>query len=499
MNLRTCSARASVYLSLASGLLLAQTLPAQTASTTSASKVRIVRLSEVKGAVQLDRSNGRGLEPAIANLPVVERNRLETGTGVAEVEFEDNSSLRLAPDSMMEFPELSRTAAGTTVSSVRLMKGMAYITMVKSKGNEFNLLFGEHTVAVPAGTHLRIDVNDNDARLAVLDGALKLDTAHGPLEISKKKTVTLLLSGEIDPSVAKSVDSNPLDAWDKQSTDYHARMAATSAFGNSPYSYGVSDMLYYGSFSAAGGCGSMWRPYFTSASWEPYSAGAWAWSGAAYTWVSPYPWGWMPYYYGSWNYCPGAGWGWQPGGGWSGLNNGTLIALNPSNGGKMHMPVAPPPHPPAPGSPALVPAIGKPLVRSELGSRNSFVFRNDSAGFGIPRGELGQLNKFSAQAVSKGATHTTVYMSVEGPRGASGGIGPRGSSGVTPANAGIGTISVHRGSPPPPRDSGSSGSSSGSSSFGGGTSSSSLSSSSSSGGGHGSPAPAPSGGGSKPH
>jgi hypothetical protein len=490
MNLRSSSARASLYLlSLASGVLLAQTLPAQSASTASASKVRIVRLSEVKGAVQLDRSNGRGLEPAIANLPVVERNRLQTGTGVAEVEFEDNSSLRLAPDSMLEFPELSRTAAGTTVSSVRLMKGMAYITMVKSKGNEFNLLFGEHTVAIAAGTHLRIDVTDNDARLAVLDGALKLDTPRGPLEVTKKKTVTLLMSSEIDASVAKNVDSNPLDAWDKQSTDYHARMAAMSAFGNSPYSYGVSDMLYYGAFSDAGGCGSMWRPYFTSASWEPYSAGAWAWSGAAYTWVSPYPWGWMPYYSGSWNYCPGAGWGWQPGGGWSGLNNGTLIAMNPSNGGKTHMPVAPP-HPPAPGSPVLVPVISKPLVRSELGSRNSFVFRNDSAGFGVPRGELGQLNKFSAQAVSKGATRTTVYLSVE----------PRETSRVTPANSAVGTISIHRGSPPPPRDSESSSSSSGSSSFGGGgTSSSSLSSSSSSGGAHGSPAPAPSGGGGRPH
>src|SRR5580692_6644785 len=113
-------------------LLLAAALPAQTAGTVSAtvssSKVRIVRLSEVKGAVQLDRSNGRGLEPAITNLPIVEQNRLQTGQGVAEVEFEDNSSLRLGPDSAVEFPELSRTSTGTTVSSVHLIKGLAYLT-----------------------------------------------------------------------------------------------------------------------------------------------------------------------------------------------------------------------------------------------------------------------------------------------------------------------------------------------------------------------------------
>ena len=475
-------------------LLLAAALPAQTAGTTSAtastSKVRIVRLSEVKGAVELDRSNGRGLEPAITNLPIVEQNRLETGTGVAEVEFEDNSSLRVAPDSVLEFPELSRTAAGTTVSSVHLIKGMAYVTLVKSRGNEFNLLFGEHRVAVPSGAHLRLSVNDNDAQLAVLDGSLTIDTPHGPMAVTKKKTVSLMKDGDIDPSVAKNVDSNPLDGWDKQATDYHARMSSLAAFGNSPYTYGMSDMLYYGAFSDGGGCGSMWRPYFASASWEPYSAGAWAWySGAGYSWVSPYPWGWTPYHYGSWNYCPGAGWGWQPGGVWTGLNNGTMIALNTSNGGngKTPLPIAPP-HPPQPGNPTLLPVISKPLTRSQMSSTNSFTFRKDSAGFGIPRGELGQLNKFSEHAAQRDVS-TRVYMST-------GALSPAG--GMRSSGEAMGPVSIHRGSPPPPRQSEPSSYSAGSGSFGNGSAGPSPASSNSAAGMRPS-SPAPSGGGSKPH
>src|SRR5580658_6433064 len=62
----------------------------------SNSKVRIVRLSEVKGEVQLDRLTGKGFEGAMANLPVTEGARLKTGNGVAEVEFEDNSTIRVA-------------------------------------------------------------------------------------------------------------------------------------------------------------------------------------------------------------------------------------------------------------------------------------------------------------------------------------------------------------------------------------------------------------------
>src|SRR5271170_4719360 len=62
------------------------------------SKVRIVRLSEVKGEVQLDRNTGQGLEPAMANIPIIEHARLQTTVGAAEIEFEDNSTLRVAPD-----------------------------------------------------------------------------------------------------------------------------------------------------------------------------------------------------------------------------------------------------------------------------------------------------------------------------------------------------------------------------------------------------------------
>lgn len=469
-------------------LLLASALPAQTASTVSAtvsgSKVRIVRLSEVKGAVQLDRSNGRGLEPAITNLPIVERNRLQTGQGVAEVEFEDNSSLRLGPDSAVEFPELSRTPAGTTVSSVHLIKGLAYLTLVKSRGNDFNVQFGSHKISVPPSTHIRLRVNSSDATLAVLDGALAIDGPQGPIAVSKKKTVTFLMDERVDPAVAKNVTADPFDSWDKQATDYHARMAVFGAFGNSPYAYGTSDMAYYGAFSDVGGCGSMWRPYFTSAAWDPYSAGAWAYySGAGYSWVSPYPWGWTPYHFGSWSYCPNAGWGWQPGGAWSGLNNATMIAFNPAGGngpGKPHMPIAPT-HPPRVGEPTVVTVLSKPVVRSEMKSSRSFVFRNDSAGLGIPRGDLGQLNKFSDHAVQKGSASTSVYMSVGGYSSPSGGM--------RDASSTLAPVSIHRGSPPPPPESSFS---SNSDSYNAGSSSTStINSSNSSSAPRPAPAPAP--------
>ncbi len=247
------------------------------------SKVRIVRLSQVKGAVQIDRHIGRGFEPGIANLPVVEHSQIRTGVGVAEIEFEDNSSLRLAPNSLVEFPRLSREVSGATASTVHLIQGSAYISLVKPQSskapaNEFELMFGSRKLELDPATHVRLDLQGSDAKLAVFEGTVRVPGGNGPVEIGKKKTATFQIFDENEPTVAKEITSSPFDAWDKNAVSYHSAVAGMSAF-SSPYSYGTTDMAYYGSFMNAGGCGSMWRPYFASAAWDPYANGTWAWYG----------------------------------------------------------------------------------------------------------------------------------------------------------------------------------------------------------------------------
>lgn len=437
-------------------LLLAATIPAQAtdqaASPPRTSKVRIVRLSEVKGAVEVDRNIGRGFEPAMTNLPIVEKSRIVTGTGVAEVEFEDNSTLRLAPDSMVEFPQLERMATGATASSVVVLKGTAYVSLVKGQSNSFNLLFGQQKIELPPASHVRLQLKGNEAELAVLDGAVRINDPSGTMDVPRKKTVKFQLLEQEQPKVTKDIAPDTFDTWDKNSSAYHARTASLMAVASAPYAYGINDMSYYGSFMDAGGCGSMWRPYFASAAWDPYSNGAWAYyQGAGYSWVSPYPWGWTPYHYGSWSFCDGTGWGWQPGGGWNGLNNMAYGAASPNGGQMRRLPVAPV-RPPRANEPTIAAVNLRPLVRSDLASANSFVFRKDSAGFGIPRDGMGKLNKFSQRAVNRGTASTAVYINVPTSVSANG----------RPVSSAIAAASIQRGSPMP--------SSTRMSSFGGGPS-----------------------------
>ncbi|HEY2471092.1 MAG TPA: DUF6600 domain-containing protein [Terracidiphilus sp.] len=452
---KTLLSKAMTFLSLA---LLVSALHAQandaTANTTpqqpTTSKVRIVRLSMVKGAVEIERSNQGGFERAIANLPVVEKNQLRTEVGIAEVEFEDNSSLRLAPNTTVEFAELGRNANGATVSSVRVIQGTAYVSLVKLQSskapvNEFTLLFGDRKLVLDPATHVRFEREDAQARLAVMDGTVRVDGAEGALDVSKKKTVTFDMAGDNEPKIAKDIEKTPFDGWDHDATSYHAGVASVMstrspyAF-NSPYSYGLSDMMYYGNFQSAGGCGSMWRPYFASAAWDPFSNGTWAWyQGAGYSWVSPYPWAWTPYHYGSWGYCPNVGWGWTPGGSWYGVNNVAALspATIPTTGGGIGRRL-PPPHPPTPHQPTMVAVSLKPLTASAATS-TSFEFRKDSAGLGVPRETLGHLDKFSHETVNHGVAKTSIYVSAPEPSH----VGARSSMGASSLGA-----SIHRGSPP---------------------------------------------------
>jgi hypothetical protein len=381
------------------------------------SKVRIVRLSEVKGEVHLDRLTGKGFEPAMANLPVTEGARLKTDNGVAEVEFEDNSTIRVAQNSVVEFPRLELLPSGAKASGVNLLQGTMYVNLLNTKGNEFSVKFGQQAVNLPPDSHVRLQLTAAEANLAVMHGDAVIEEPSGSMTVGKNKTATFNLAAPSEPSIAKNVAEQPLDAWDHDAVQYHKSYANASSFGNSPYSYGINDMNYYGSFINASGCGSMWRPYFTSASWDPFGSGAWAYyPGAGYSWVSPYPWGWTPYHYGSWNYCQGVGWGWQPGGTWLGIANNSFVN---SSGGSPIMRPHPPIHAPAALQSTMVPVNLKTLPASTLGAHDTFVFRNDSAGFGVPRGSLGKLNSFANQTSQHGMATTNVYYG--GARAAQGG------------------------------------------------------------------------------
>ncbi len=386
------------------------------------SHVRIVRLSEVQGKLSLDRKTGLGFEQTMPNMPIVEGEKLKTEDGYAEVEFEDNSTLRLAPQSQVDFELLALRNSGAKASLMDVKHGTVYVTTESTKGNEFLLRAGEMKITVTPSTHLRMQVGDNKTVLSVMNGSVEVLRDGETKTVGKKETMTI----EADQAtMTNKVAGEPFDAWDKESNDYHARYAMANAVAGGGNAYGLSDLNYYGNFINAGAYGQIWQPYLTGAGWSPYGNGLWAfYPGAGYSWVSPYPWGWLPYHSGAWSFYPGYGWGWQPGGTWMGLNNIAGSGFAPAGSsfasgsaiGVVHAPTRPagPAIVAGQAQPSMVLSNQTPVVYSKQDRPGNFVFAKDSAGLGVPRGSLGDLKGVSSAAAKHGSASMPVYAAAPG-------------------------------------------------------------------------------------
>lgn len=382
---------------LATGLVLTVLLACWASLPARAeSHARIVRLSDVQGAVTIDRNAGDGFEKAFLNMPVTEGMVLQTKDGGrAEIEFEDGSVLRMAPDTKIAFSELSLRDSGTRVSTIRVDAGLAYVHFGGNQDDQFTINFEQESLRPDKEAHFRVEVNERDATVAVFKGEVPVTGASGSFEVSKKQSATFDLSNNDRYTLAKNIEEDPYDAWDREQTQYHQRYRASKSSSDYPYSYGVSDLNYYGSYFSVPGYGMVWQPYFAGAGWNPFMDGAWVWyPGFGYTWVSSYPWGWMPYRYGNWAYASGYGWFWQPGG-WNNWYSVPRV-VNPPN--RFHPPQSPP------NRTSTVVSVGRgPVTGSSAALPRRVTITRDSAGFGLMRGSVNDLRKVSKRVANNGA------------------------------------------------------------------------------------------------
>ena len=374
------------------------------------SQARIVRLSDVQGGVQIDRNTGLGYEKAFLNLPVTQGVKIQTKvSGRAVVEFEDGGTLRVAPESVVEFTQLSLRDSGTKVSAVGMQEGTIYLNFASVSGNEFTLTFGHEKLTLTHPARLRVSIGDTDAKVAVFNGDVQVAAPSGTVEVSKNQTVTFDLADQDRSKLAKNVEPAAYDEWDKQQDQYEQRYTKAAYSSYSPYAYGTSDLSYYGSFFNVAGYGMLWQPYFVGAGWDPFMAGAWAYyPGFGYSWVSGYPWGWTPYHYGGWAYLPPYGWVWEPGGSWAGFNGIPVVSNPPANFQQ----------PQAPGSPGqrIITVNRGPQAALMGGASSKLAIRNNSAGLGIPRGEVANLHELSQTVEKKGFATAHVYSAPIGVR-----------------------------------------------------------------------------------
>jgi hypothetical protein len=395
------------------------------------SQARIVRLSDVQGSVQIDKNTGMGFENAFLNLPITQGAQVRThDRGRAEIEFEDGSTLRLTPNTTVEFSTLGLSDAGKRISVINLVEGMAYVNWIGK--DDFSLNFSREKITLDHAAHFRVDTTLQVASLAVFKGDVDVEGPSGKVMVEKKKTATFNTADDDKYALANNVEEAPLDAWDKEADSYHEQYARNNS---SPYGYGASDMNYYGAYSNVPGFGMMWQPFFTGVGWDPFMDGAWSWyPGYGYMFASAYPWGWMPYRYGNWMFVPGMGWMWQPGG----FNSwGTVPRFAGTMPVGFHPLVAP-----VTGTVKTI-AVGKGGAGSAF-APSSLRVSAGSAGMGIPRGSVTNLGHLNHQVAKSGfvEVHPATPLSTSSARSSSLGS-QRSSSSMSASSVGHSSSSGH--------------------------------------------------------
>jgi hypothetical protein len=357
------------------------------------SHVRIVRLSYTEGGVEVSRAGSDSYGRAMLNIPIAEGMKLKTADdGKAEVEFENGSTLRIVPESVVEFRELSLRDSGVKVSTLGFTRGTAYVNFAGTKDDEFTLEFAGQKIPLAEAARLRIDINDQNSSLAVFKGLVEVKGPAGVVDVKKNQTISF--DNLAQYKLAKNVHQEAWDNWDNQQSDYHERYAAKSYNSYSPYAYGTTDLTYYGNFFNYPGYGMLWSPFFAGAGWDPFMDGAWMfYPGSGYNWISAYPWGWTPYHYGTWVFLPGHGWAWQPGGAWTPVYAQPRV-LNAPAGFVV---------PKAPTSGTSTVLVSRGQASTLSGSK--LVVRKNSAGLGVPRGEVENMARVSEKVETHGVVN----------------------------------------------------------------------------------------------
>ena len=285
----------------------------------------VVRLAYMSGNVQILQNGVVQFDKAVANMPLFKDSQVATATdGQAEIEFADGSVARLTPNSSLQLTHV-QSAGANGHTDIALTSGLAYFELNVGQGQRFAVKIGPATAHPEENTIFRANL-DKVPEIAVFQGALHIDgdDATFTTDVTERQSVRFDESAAEPFTLAQTVTPDSWDRWNMDRDDTIAREAQTQTDARNdsaaPQDPGWNDLDAAGDWFPVDGYGNVWVPDGVDANWDPYGYGYYAdYPVYGTTWVSGYPWGWLPYHCGAWNYFP-FGWGWIPGGcglGWS--------------------------------------------------------------------------------------------------------------------------------------------------------------------------------------
>jgi hypothetical protein len=330
---------------------------------------RAARLSYVDGKVRIAQGGQVLADQAVANTPLFEGSQVATADdGQAEIQFDDGSVARLSPNSTLTLKVLRGQGAAADAEIVE-EGGLGYFELQGgSQSGQMRLRFGDSVATASGFTVLRVKMDAPPGELAVFSGNAHLERGTAlTLDLHGGESVALHAGDAGRYDLAESIEPDSWDSWNSDRDQALTAEATAQTGAANDIESGNSQNPAWSDLDASGnwynvpGQGYVWSPYeAASAGFDPYGYGNWIWTpGYGYIWASGYPWGYLPFQCGAWNFYNDFGWGWLPGMGgcqpWWGM--GFYGGLNIGYGPPGYRPIRRPIGRRQPGGP-----IGHPVI-----------------------------------------------------------------------------------------------------------------------------------------
>jgi hypothetical protein len=233
---------------------------------------QIVRISYVEGDVRIARGQdnekpaGAVWEKAVANLPLETGFSLVTGTGRAEIEFEDDSTLYLGENSVITFNDL-HTTSGVPYTDIGLLAGTVSTNVFPNiAGEQFFLRTPTNTFVAKNLSPWNVRISsylDGDADTQV-SGRLMPVSGGSQLMGAKGQTQYVRDGHPVDLAGPKE-DAGAFADWDKWVADRVVQRTAAiqevmKASGLTSLIPGLADLKGQGTFFDCAPYGTCWEP-----------------------------------------------------------------------------------------------------------------------------------------------------------------------------------------------------------------------------------------------
>ncbi len=241
----------------------------------AAAPVRVARVGEIQGKVEVQSHAADAWRPASRNMPLVERSWVRTASSSSiEMELDDGSALRLSGEARCEFSDYTRLSTGQRISVLSIDHGVAYFTGEPDRRDAVILVVPGAQATVHTGTRLRLEARDDSSQIAVLEGKVRFSSPAAEMDLSEGETARVENASHARFFLYREIAPLDSDRWNEQRD---RALAVTGSAAHAPgLHYGLVDLDAAGSWMQTNDLGVVWKPK-VNATWTPYRDGQWLW------------------------------------------------------------------------------------------------------------------------------------------------------------------------------------------------------------------------------